>query len=61
MIILASVSRLLKDVNIGYLILLQMKAIGMLELNVNNNDEILRESSAQRKAQFLRSLTKQYL
>ena len=39
----------------------QMKAIGMLELNVNNNDEILRESSAQRKAQFLRSLTKQYL
>lgn len=40
---------------------LAMKAIGMLELNVNNNDEILRESSAQRKAQFLRSLTKQYL
>ena len=33
----------------------------MLELNANNNEEILRESSALRKAQFLRCLAKQYL
>ena len=39
----------------------QMKAIGMLELNCNNNEEIQREASAQRRAHFLRSLAKQYL
>jgi len=38
-----------------------LKAIGMLELNANNNEEILREAAAQRKAQFLRCLAKQYL
>lgn len=40
---------------------LQIKVIGQLELNSNNNEEIQREAANVRKARFLRALAKQYV
>lgn len=39
----------------------QIKVIGLLELNSNNNEEIQREAANIRKAKFLRALAKQYV
>lgn len=41
--------------------ILQIKVIGLLELNSNNNEEIQREAANIRKAKFLRALAKQYV
>lgn len=38
-----------------------IQIMGMLELNSNNNEEILRETNNLRKSMFLRSLIKQYV
>ncbi|KAJ8673706.1 hypothetical protein QAD02_004968 [Eretmocerus hayati] len=40
---------------------LAIKAIGLLELNSNNNEEIQREAANTRKGKFLRALAKQYV
>lgn len=39
----------------------QGKAIGMFEINSNNNEEIQREAMNVRKSRFLRALARQYL
>ena len=44
-----------------YITYLQIKVIGLLELNSNNNEEIQREAANTRKARFLRALAKQYV
>lgn len=46
---------------IVHIIYLQIKIIGLLELNSNNNEEIQREAANIRKAKFLRALAKQYV
>lgn len=38
-----------------------VEIMGLLELNANNNDEILREASNHRKSTFLRALCKQFV
>lgn len=38
-----------------------IQIMGLLELNSNNNEEIVRETNNLRKSMFLRSLTKQYV
>lgn len=40
---------------------LQIKVIGLLELNANNNEEIQREAANIRKSRFLRALARQYV
>lgn len=40
---------------------LQVRIIGLLELNANNNEEIKREAENIRKNYFLRALAAQYL
>ncbi|EEB20551.1 hypothetical protein Phum_PHUM622080 [Pediculus humanus corporis] len=40
--------------------LFQVKLIGLLELNSNNNEEIQREAANLRKKLFLRAMTNQY-
>lgn len=39
----------------------QIAALGQLELNANNNDEVRREAALNRQKKFLRALAKQYL
>lgn len=39
----------------------QIAALGQLELNANNNDEVKREAATTRQIKFLRALAKQYL
>jgi len=46
---------------LNVLALLQIQAIGLLELNSNNNEEIQREAANVRKARFLRALAHQYV
>lgn len=43
------------------LFLTQLKVIGQLEINSNNNEEIQREAAKVRKHRLLRALAKQYL
>ncbi|XP_031630488.1 integrator complex subunit 8 isoform X3 [Contarinia nasturtii] len=40
---------------------LAIAALGQLELNANNNDEVKREAASTRQIKFLRALAKQYL
>jgi len=40
---------------------LQIKVIGLLELNANNNEEIQREAANIRKSRFLRAMARQYV
>ena len=40
---------------------LQMKALGQLDLNSNNPEDIIQRAIQMRKRKFLRSLAKQYL
>lgn len=47
--------------NNGNLILSKIAALGQLELNANNNDEVKREAALTRQVKFIRALAKQYL
>ena len=40
---------------------LQIKVIGLLELNANNNEEIQREAANIQKSHFLRAMARQYV
>lgn len=40
---------------------LQVKVMGLLELNSNNNEEIQREAISLRRSQFMRTLAKHYI
>lgn len=40
---------------------LAVAALGQLELNANNNDEVKREAALTRQVRFIRALAKQYL
>jgi integrator complex subunit 8 len=46
---------------IFFLLFLQIKVIGLLELNANNNEEIQREAANIRKSRFLRAMARQYV
>lgn len=46
---------------INVLTFAQIAALGQLELNANNNDEVKREAASTRQIKFLRALAKQYL